>query len=538
MVTSSRSRPSAKTLPALLRVQAQLRGTDAAMLQKQLGIWRIWTWRAVAEQAVRLAASLDARGIRAGERVLLVGGPRPRLAIALLAIQAIGAVPVLPPDEDNAVADELPGIRLAFAAGQRTAERILALAGTGAPALSVVVVDGHGLRATGHVGLEPYDALLDAQPDATPISVDALDPRNPAFVVAQLGAEDRAKLVPVSHTDALAWAKAAGSALGTTYRDRLLALMTLSCAPALLLTQVQSLVAGCPVFYPESDATALQDLPEAGPTLLTGPPLLWRQLRRAVFLRAVGSGAVWRRRLERDFALFGEPSGPARSGPLRRLVRHVVRDHLGLSRVRLAVGFGDTMPRGLAAFCDALGIPRLADDVLGRAIGAKFVGATDAATDLAEAEAELRGSLFVRHACAVRTDAGRVAALVGIDADAVAAWAQTAGVIVAGADGQHRVPEVEALIAAEIARGNARLPPEQQVAAFLFTSGAFSRAAGELTAEGALRRTTVMQLRGDTFASLRAGRGHDVYRRDRSGASTVPPSREPARADRHADAMV
>src|SRR3954451_5711727 len=86
---------AASTLPARL-LEAAARWPDApAVRAKSRGLWRTWSWREAAGEVAGLAAALAAAGVVSGDRVAVLGSGL-RLTWATLALQWLGAVPVLP----------------------------------------------------------------------------------------------------------------------------------------------------------------------------------------------------------------------------------------------------------------------------------------------------------------------------------------------------------------------------------------------------------------------------------------------------------
>src|SRR5690606_11988398 len=75
------------------------------MREKDLGIWQTMTWAELAQQVRALANGLAALGVQAGQHVAIVGENRPRLYLAMMAAQTIGAIPV--PLYQDAVAQEM-----------------------------------------------------------------------------------------------------------------------------------------------------------------------------------------------------------------------------------------------------------------------------------------------------------------------------------------------------------------------------------------------------------------------------------------------
>ncbi|MBP8091333.1 MAG: AMP-binding protein, partial [Giesbergeria sp.] len=92
------------TFPQLLLKHAAERPTAPALREKEYGIWQTHTWAQLAAQVEQVAAGLHLAGLQGGEHMVLVGSNRPRLYAAMLAAQALGAIPV--PLYQDAVAAE------------------------------------------------------------------------------------------------------------------------------------------------------------------------------------------------------------------------------------------------------------------------------------------------------------------------------------------------------------------------------------------------------------------------------------------------
>ena len=581
---------AASTLPARL-LEAAARWPDApAVRAKSRGLWRTWSWREAAGEVGRLAAALAAAGVAPGDRVAVLGSGL-RLTWATLALQWLGAVPVLPrsPAPEDELAAILVGhrIRHAIVAGRPEASELAAVRHRLPAELRVLCDDVRGAWGQPEAWLRSLDDLLaEAGPGAAPPVPG--DPAAAAFVLFSAGTVGRPKPVTVTHGVAVARAEAAVAATGLRRGDRLLHALPLAWAPGLLLGPLAAIVAGTVTAYPEDEATVLADLREIAPTVLLGPPLLFRRLRRAAFVRAAASGG-WRQRLvERAVPMLAD--GPLRPGPGGALARSLVlgglKDQLGLGSVRLALSFGDGLPSGIERFLGRLRIPvrdlytpaeagffagpleDAADSALVRldtdgqilvrdggdeerwhATGdiagrdgkgrLRLQGRADPARDPATVvaahrlETELRGSVLVRDACVVRDGDGALAALLAPDPEALAAWAQLRGVAAVGQEALLEHPAVAERLAGEAAGVNASLasegvPPVSRIA----VTAPLSVAAGELTAEGKLRRHATLASRAAVTALLQRGGGiavpgvpaaDDVRRasRSRDGAEPV-----------------
>ena len=73
------------TLPGLLMHQARTRPDGPAIREKDLGIWRTYSWRDYADQVEDFALGLKALGFGTGDKLGIIGDNRPRLYWAQIA---------------------------------------------------------------------------------------------------------------------------------------------------------------------------------------------------------------------------------------------------------------------------------------------------------------------------------------------------------------------------------------------------------------------------------------------------------------------
>ena len=113
-----------------------------------------------------LAGGLAEAGLQRGEHVVVIGENRPRLYAAVLAAQALGAIPV--PLYQDAAANEFvfpltnAEVRFAIVEDQEQVDKLLEVR-EHCPALTAIWFDDtRGLRNYREPGLAPLDALLEA----------------------------------------------------------------------------------------------------------------------------------------------------------------------------------------------------------------------------------------------------------------------------------------------------------------------------------------------------------------------------------------
>src|SRR3954452_2439394 len=217
---------AASTLPARL-LEAAARWPDApAVRAKSRGLWRTWSWSEAAGEVGRLAGALAGAGGVSGDRVAVLGRGL-RLTWATLALQWLGAVPVLPrsPAPEDELAAILVGhrIRHAIVAGRPEASELAAVRHRLPAELRVVCDDLRGAWGQPEAWLRSLDDLLAeaGSGGAPPIPS---DPAAAAFVLFSAGTVGRPKPVTVTHGVAVARAEAAVAATGLRRGDRLLSL--------------------------------------------------------------------------------------------------------------------------------------------------------------------------------------------------------------------------------------------------------------------------------------------------------------------------
>ncbi len=81
------------TLVAALARNAAEFGNRVAFRERRYGVWQEQTWREVLEEVAAIAAGLEARGLKAGSALTVIGDNRPRLYYAMMAANMLRAFP-------------------------------------------------------------------------------------------------------------------------------------------------------------------------------------------------------------------------------------------------------------------------------------------------------------------------------------------------------------------------------------------------------------------------------------------------------------
>jgi long-chain acyl-CoA synthetase len=200
-----------KTAPSLLCELARAAGDRVAFRCKHLGVYRERRWRDYAHLVARTARAFADLGLRAGERVAIMGESYEEWLICDLAAQALGAVVygIYPTASAAEVEYQMRdgGAALFIAQDQEYVDRLLPLIERLADLRHVVVIDDTAMFDYNHPKLVRYEALIAravGDLDWLEAHVARLSPDDPAFIVYTSGTTGHPKGALVAHGKHLA----------------------------------------------------------------------------------------------------------------------------------------------------------------------------------------------------------------------------------------------------------------------------------------------------------------------------------------------
>ena len=367
------------TFPRLLLQHAAQRPTDAAMREKEYGIWQSHSWGEMAQLVEHLACGLHRAGLTRGEHIVVLGANRPRLYATMLAAQSLGAVPV--PLYQDAVTEECvfpidnADVRFAFAEDQEQVDKLLEVR-AGCPKLQAIWYDDpRGLRNYSEPGLDSIDALIGqgrqfAGTHSTFFAgeVEKGRPDDVAAMFFTSGTTGSAKGVVHTHRSLLDRALAGAQFDRLTEKEEVLAYLPPAWIGQNIFSYAQWLACGYIVNCPESAATVMIDLKEIGPTYYFAPPRVFEGLLTTVMIRMEDASAI-KRKLFHALMELARRVGPALMDrkPVAAIDRFTyalgnalvygpLRNNLGFSRVRVAYTAGEAIGPELFSFYRSIGI--------------------------------------------------------------------------------------------------------------------------------------------------------------------------------------
>ena len=368
-----------RTFPQLLLQHATERADAPALREKEYGIWQAHTWSQVAALVEKIAAGLQQAGLQRGEHMVVIGSNRPRLYATMLAIQAVGAIPV--PLYQDAVAAECifpltnAEVRFAMVEDQEQVDKLLEIRDRCPLVTRIWFDDPRGLRKYDEDGLQDIELLIAAgaqfaaqNPSWFRDTVAKASPDEVAAMFFTSGTTGNPKGVVHTHNTLLSSASAGAEFDKLTSAEEVLADLPPAWIGQNIFSYAQWLACGYVVNCPESASTVTIDLKEVGPTYYFAPPRVFEGLLTSVTIRMEDAGFLKRKMFSACMAL-AERVGPALMdgqpvGAWDRfkyalgdlLVYGPLRNNLGFSRVRVAYTAGEAIGPDLFSFYRSIGI--------------------------------------------------------------------------------------------------------------------------------------------------------------------------------------
>jgi long-chain acyl-CoA synthetase len=367
------------TFPQLLLKHASQRPADTAMREKEYGIWQATSWADMAQLVEHLAGGLHQAGLRQHQHMIVIGANRPRLYATMLAVQALGAVPIALYQDAAAMECVFPinnaEVAFAFAEDQEQVDKLLEIREQCPQLAHIWFDDPRGLRNYDAPGLAALDELIAAGQAFAAIHADffksevaKVQPDDVAAMFFTSGTTGNPKGVVHTHDTLLNRARAGADFDKLTHQEDVLAYLPPAWIGQNIFSYAQWLSCGYVVNCPESAATVTIDLKEIGPTYYFAPPRVFEGLLTSVMIRMEDAGAL-KRKMFQFFMALAKRVGPtlmdgksvSASDRLLYalgdfLVYGPLRNNLGFSRVRVAYTAGEAIGPDLFSFYRSIGI--------------------------------------------------------------------------------------------------------------------------------------------------------------------------------------
>ncbi|MBM3622560.1 MAG: long-chain fatty acid--CoA ligase [Alphaproteobacteria bacterium] len=275
------------TLPKLMLRNARERADEPALREKNLGIWRTYSWAQYLEETRAFALGLKALGFARGEKLTVVGDNRPRLYFAQIAAQALGGYSV--PVYQDSIASELvyvlnhAEVSVVVAEDQEQVDKILSLRERLPKLRWLIYDDPRGMGAyRKHDFIRSFAEVQEAgrAADAAMFAAEAAkgSADDLAMIAYTSGTTGNPKGVMLSHRNMISVAESFAAAEGVRIGDNWLSYLPMAWVGDTTFTVGVGLVVPIVGNCPENPETVQRDLRELGPDALLAPPRIWENM--------------------------------------------------------------------------------------------------------------------------------------------------------------------------------------------------------------------------------------------------------------------
>jgi long-chain acyl-CoA synthetase len=363
-----------RTLPQLLRDNAEAYGTMTALKSKRAGIWRTKTWQDTYGEVLLVARGLAALGLKRGEVLAFISENIEEQFVFELAALAIGAIAVsVYPDasvEELAYVLEHSSAAMVVGEDQEQVDKTIECLARQTSIRAVIYVDPRGLWNQSDARLTSVSRLRELavsfeDADWVDREISKGLQSDVAVYCYTSGATGQPKAAMLSHGFVLDNAHRLMGALDVKPGGNYLSYISPAWAAEQFFGIALVLLAPMVVHFAEKPETVQNDLREIGPEFLMFTPRQWEMQASNVEARMMDA-SPFRRRLYRWGLAQGLAQSKGQGGPLHRwivwpiadlLVLRGVREMLGLTRARAVLSGGSGLSGELFERFRAFGVP-------------------------------------------------------------------------------------------------------------------------------------------------------------------------------------
>ncbi|MDI4232942.1 long-chain fatty acid--CoA ligase [Bradyrhizobium sp. Arg237L] len=359
----------ADTFPKMLRLNARENGREIALREKDLGLWREFTWNDYQARVREFALGMIELGLGRADVIGIIGDNRPDWVAAEIASHAIGGMSlglyrdVL--DEEAAYLLNYGEAKLVFAEDEEQVDKLLGLADRAPHLKHIIYSDPRGMRKYDDPRLMEASKLAGLgreraarEPGLYDTLVDATKGEDVAILCTTSGTTANPKLAML----------AAGRVLKhcATYLffdpkgpdDEYVSVLPLPWIMEQVYALGKGLLCRMKVNFVEEPDTMMHDFREIAPTFVLFAPRVWEAIAADVRADVMDSSPLKQRLYE-----LGMKTGLAaleqgkRSVVADQLLFRALRDRLGFTRLRSAATGGAALGPDTFKFFRAMGVP-------------------------------------------------------------------------------------------------------------------------------------------------------------------------------------
>jgi long-chain acyl-CoA synthetase len=281
------------TLPAVFWHAVAARGDRTWLRQKELGLWRSWSWNETARAVREIAHGLMALGFERGQTASIMSNTVIEWVLADLAVLSCGGVSsgIYPTDSAAQVHYLCDDSRttVLFVEDDEQLDKALQASGRLPQLRRIVVFDMEGLAEFKHPLVTSLDALralgrehLAQYPGLLEQRVAAVRPEDLAILVYTSGTTGKPKGAMHLHGGLTFWLRETNQIVGQTVDDERMCFLPLCHVAERTGGEYFAMYTGARLNFVENPDTVPENVREIAPTVFTAVPRVWEKFYSAV----------------------------------------------------------------------------------------------------------------------------------------------------------------------------------------------------------------------------------------------------------------
>ena len=357
------------TFPKLLIENEKLFGDQVAMREKDLGIWKEFTWSDCLSQVKNLTRGLAAIGVGKDDVVGLLGQNRPEWIFGQIASHAVGAKSLgiykdSLPDEVGYLVS-FTSVKVLIVEDEEQVDKLLALGDEIPTVEKIIYSDPRGMRKYDDPRLLDMAQFIDLgnKLEASDVGlfeqlVDKTTGDDVAILCTTSGTTSRPKLAELQGGPFLRHCKTSLALDPLQSGDDYVAVLELPWIGEQFFAAGLFLVVRHVVNFAEDSETVVSDMREIAPHTLLYPPRVWEMITADIQAKMLDS-SYWKRWLYNVAIKSGLKAIDEGRKPwlANLLVGRALRDRLGFSRLKSAMTGGAPLGPDVFRYFRAIGVP-------------------------------------------------------------------------------------------------------------------------------------------------------------------------------------
>ncbi len=283
------------TVQALFWNAVAARKNDVWLRQKELGIWRAWTWHETGEIVKEIAMGLHALGMQVQDRVSILANTRAEWLWADLAILSLGGTSagIYPTDAASQVHYILSDSqsRFLFVEDEEQLDKVLEVLPDLPHLVKIIVLDDKGLRHFEHPQVLSLEALRQLGAKATALDPRGLDtirqassPEHLAILVYTSGTTGKPKGAMHHHAGLVYAIRGHTQIIAQTPQDERMCFLPLCHIAERVGGAFVCMYTGTKINFVENPETVPENIREISPTIILAVPRVWEKFQSGVYL--------------------------------------------------------------------------------------------------------------------------------------------------------------------------------------------------------------------------------------------------------------